>query len=330
MGVNKTVFPSLPEREHFQHLKTRWGDRYKLYANLPFLTVFNIDDLFDLTAPTQPAPISLGKADLDRLKKTSIDYTLCSGDDAPLLCIEFDGMQQGTNIGTQYVAVSDTSPWRREILGLKLKVAHGSFFPFFVMSSSQFVYFDRNDKLAMVDCVIGSVLANMETRKRIAKGFSPEDVGIDQDTFDQMPESEKHELIQDWVIGIEVDAEVAHNPLVEMIGQIRESLGAQNMSLKFIDHPSIAGISDPLERARAVDSVPEIGAQALVRLPDGRQFSGSVWVPNFNTPGYSPFSFIMELAEYAALKKAQRKIAKLSRKRTRSAPHVESPQEGGA
>jgi hypothetical protein len=136
MPVSRNVFASQSERSNFYKLSRVWGDKYRIYHNLPFLNVFPVkvsDTLFDLSQ-LPPRPITITNLERNRLKKTSIDYTLCNQDDAPLICIEFDGLQQGYNLGTQYRTTdetadsADTPSWREQILGLKLRVAHGSFF----------------------------------------------------------------------------------------------------------------------------------------------------------------------------------------------------------
>src|SRR5437588_6282292 len=109
MGVNHRVFASEPERDYYYKFRREWGPRYNIYHNLPFLNVFSISKMH------------LNGKEQSRLKKTSIDYTLCDGNDSPLVCIEFDGLFDGVNIGSHYVpARQPDSEWREEIFSLKL------------------------------------------------------------------------------------------------------------------------------------------------------------------------------------------------------------------
>ena len=248
MGVNKTVFPSKGERASFEHLKSRWGDRYKIYPNLPFLTVFNTEDLFDISNWSDLRPITVSKDDFARLKKTSIDYTLCAPDDTPLICIEFDGIQHGWNQGSEYVTAAESGEWRKQILSLKLKVARSSLFPCFVLGSSHFREMDTRDRLAMVDCIIGSVIAAKSVRERINRGVTPEDLGMSDEDFAKLGDLERQETIQDWLDAMELDAEVENNPLYEAIFRLNKELGVTGCEWRFIDHPLMEGVSDPAKR----------------------------------------------------------------------------------
>ena len=88
MGVRKTVFGSRMERGCFQKLNETWGKHYRVYPNLPFLLVIApktdmVDNSFE--------PFKLSEEEYEKLKKTSIDFTVCDKKDKPLVCIEFDG-----------------------------------------------------------------------------------------------------------------------------------------------------------------------------------------------------------------------------------------------
>ena len=150
MGTKKSVFASKAERANYEKLSRRWGEAYRIYHNLPFLHVFETDNVIDFSN-WDLKPIHLTDSQLERLKKTSIDYTLCDENDCPILCVEFDGMQQGFNAGNRYYSDVPANPWRRMIMDLKLRVAHGSFFPFVVVGSVHFGEISSRIKVTIVD-----------------------------------------------------------------------------------------------------------------------------------------------------------------------------------
>jgi hypothetical protein len=86
-------------------------------SHLPFLMVFDTKGLVDGSAwpKASPAPI-VSAQDLNRLKKTNMDFTLCDAAGTSLVCVEFDGLQDGFNVGTSYKApiptVQSLSPRR--------------------------------------------------------------------------------------------------------------------------------------------------------------------------------------------------------------------------
>lgn len=139
MGVRKTVFGSRAERANYQKLQSRWGGEYGLWHNLPFLNIFTREALLDPDS-LDLRPLAISDLDWQRLKKTSVDYVLCDRDnDKPLVAIDFDGIQDGYNTGRVYRPSSENpSPWRDQIMTLKLKVAHGSLFPYFVVGFRHF------------------------------------------------------------------------------------------------------------------------------------------------------------------------------------------------
>ena len=101
MASNQTVFASKAERINFEKLGRAWSRKYHLYHNLPFLNVYNVENLLD---PQTCEPFEVEYRDLQRLKKTSIDFVLCNQDDAPLVCIDFDGLGNGFSRGFEYVS----------------------------------------------------------------------------------------------------------------------------------------------------------------------------------------------------------------------------------
>jgi hypothetical protein len=92
MKVKSSIFGSISERDNYSKLLKQWGDKYRVYHNIPFLMVFELE-----------ASEIQNKSTYEYLKKTSIDYVICNDADKALVGIEFDGLQQGISIGGEYV-----------------------------------------------------------------------------------------------------------------------------------------------------------------------------------------------------------------------------------
>lgn len=298
MGVKQHVFGSNAERAVWYKLSRRWGDSHTLYPNLPFLMVFEMRALAGIT------PQELG-----RLKKTSIDFTLCDATDKPLLCIEFDGLQDGFNIGAKYRAAEPTSPWRDTITSLKLRVAHGFGFPYLVVGSDQFRDISEAVRLCVVDAVIGSVLAKQALGER-ARSFTPADVGMTDGAFEALSPSDQDELIAQWFIGAEAEADCAHNPIFaaqhDLLMALRKRLGAMQSTVRYVYKPDIDDTETPQHRARLMDNAMYIGGRCTVTTPQFGAVTRTVWLPNFKTPGFSPYGFLDELAKLVALDAVRR------------------------
>jgi hypothetical protein len=64
------------------------------------------------------------------------------------------------------------------------------------MGSFQFVVIDRDDRLAMVDCIIGAVLARKGMDRRFEEGFDPNEMGISQADFEKLSRLEQNEVVE--------------------------------------------------------------------------------------------------------------------------------------
>jgi hypothetical protein len=160
------------------------------------------------------APLS--ELGLVRLKKTSIDYALCAKTDELILCVAFDGIQQGISVGTEYHPdarrLASYSPWRKNITKLKLRVVLGSLFLYFVVGSNQFDDLTPSVELTIVDGIIGRVLANKACSERIGEGFRPGEHGYTQEESDSLSAAKQQDIVQEWALGVEVETDMENNP----------------------------------------------------------------------------------------------------------------------
>jgi hypothetical protein len=240
-----------------------------------------------------------------------------------LVCIDFDGIRDGFNVGTEYRFDGPPDPWRELITGLKLKVAHGSMFPYFIVGVDHFKDVSDTVQLTMVDGIIGEVFSNREVRDRIGDGFNPEQVGWHQEEFDNLPSDEQHELIQDWVIGVEVDAEMKHNPISVTVCELQRQVGFI-CSCTWLTYPSAEQAKSLDERRRLLrdallkgcrctlhGGIETVGRK-VVHLPcKYGPISVTVWLPDFNTPGCgSVLGLVENLAKLVALDMARKLMGK--------------------
>lgn len=305
MGVNKNVFASSSERRNYYKLSRTWGDKFRIYHNLPFLNLFNLNNLIDFSGVSLKS-IDVDELDKNRLKKTSIDYTLCNEQDEPLVCIDFDGMCEGFNVGTKYYADYRPDAWREKITELKLTVTHGSFFPYFVVCSKHFEDVSKNIQLTIIDGIIGDILSCQATHKRISQGFIPEEVGWTLEEFENLHPSSQHEIVQDWVTDVEVESDIENNPIHQKVIQLMGEVGWPSHRTEFITHPSIDGLDDDAERARRLKSALYEGSRYTLVTSEYGEITTEVLLPNFNTPYFRGLGLSEAIAELLALNKFRR------------------------
>jgi hypothetical protein len=226
--------------------------------------------------------------------------------EAPILCVEFDGLQDGYNVGQIYVPSPKSvpqNPWRQTITELKLKVAHCSLFPFFVVGTKHFEDISDEIRMTIVDGIIGEVLSSMETRKKFEEGFDPTEIGYTQEQFDKLPPYDQHEIIQDWVISVEVESDFKNNPICVKRGELDNLLRVKSFGYEHKFIPDIEDIEDVIERARGIDNATMIGANVTLHTDDFGDVTGEVWLPRFRVPFYSDFGLSQDIAAIFALSK---------------------------
>ncbi len=276
---------------------------------MPFLNIFETKTLIDFSAFPLKS-ISIDDVELSRLKKTSVDYTLCDDSDKPLVCIDFDGYQEGYNVGTKYHFRTATNGWKEIIYDLKLKVAHGSLFPYFVLSSKEFADLSSDICLTIVDGIIGEVFAKKATSAKLSETFNPEEIGFTQEQFDEIDPSTQHELIQDWVFGVEIEMDFEHNPIHRKTAELSMELGSPSHNFEFIYPPEVDKARNYKERARLLDSALYQGAKVTIDSPSFGKIVAGVKIPNFKTPYFSGLGLAEEIAHFLALQKLRRRMKK--------------------
>lgn len=298
MSVRKNVFPSKSEQENYYKLGRVWGNDYRIFSNLPFLNVFDIEDL----------TFSLTRSEVDWLKKTSIDYILCDKQDRPIIGIEFDGLQEGYNIGTKYHQdiFPIQNPWREKILELKLKVAHSSLFPYFVVGSKYFNDITSRVKLTIVDGIIGTIVSNKAVQARFAQGFDPLELGYSQEAFDDLPRWEKSELIQDWIIGIEVEGEMDNNPLSREAAKLYRINNVKSWSHEYLSSPGIDAAKTFEERIKLLEKSTRKGCRFTVHTEDCGDVITEAWLPELGIVGYYGWGLCESIAAILVLDKLER------------------------
>ena len=301
MGIQKIVFGSKEERKYFKKLTTTWGEKLNIYHNLPFLSVFTGRE--PLIDSTHLQIFELTDSEYDLLKKTSIDYVICDKDDQPLLCIEFDGLQGGFNIGKNYVVPEGRGnrKWRKVFLELKLRVAHGSLFPFFILGSEQFKGLSDSVYLTIADGLIGKVLSTNARIDTMNSGFNPREYGYSEKEFNELDELTKRDFIEDWAIGVEVESDFKHNPIFQKVAELSKATDSRGYSITFLNED---------ERDKNIWTCVE----CEVTNYNYGNAKAKVYLPNFQTPScYFSVDLAEEISRLLALEKIRKRM-KVSKK----------------
>lgn len=217
MKTQVSIFASRSERTNYYKLLQRWGDKYRVHQNIPFLRVFDVKSSEITNSRTY-----------EYLKKTSIDYVLCDTDDKPLLGVEYDGIQQGISIGTTYEPKKGFEKSRTWGIESKLGIAHQCNFPLVVVSDTEFNYL-AGTGLMIIDGLIGMILSRQafkrEFQDRNFEKFMLDRYEITPEQFEHLPHRDQQEYVDSFGIDVEVDTEMENNPIVRKRWKIQHILG---------------------------------------------------------------------------------------------------------
>ena len=302
MSVTKSVFASNSEKANYYKLMREWGTKYKIYHNLPFLNVLNPKDQLDISDSGYEKPNIISEDEFNMLKKTSIDYTICNLQDEPLFCIEFDGMQQGFNLGASYIPgdrIKHPNHWRKKITELKLRVAVSNTFPFLVVGTTYFKDISNTTKLTIVDALIGDFLTSIDVYQKF-QNFRVEQIGFTEDEFQLLSNEEQEYIIQDWVFNKEIESQFKNNPLISRRAELeRLCQGSWSSFTTFLlSYP-------PFEPGdiKGFQSATMHGHRIVYDTDDLGPISGDAWIPNFNVPFISTYAVTEGVAAICALEK---------------------------
>jgi len=181
-------------------------------------------------------------------------------------------------------------------------------FPYVVIGSPHFAQIARDAKLAIVDGIIGDILASKAVSERIAQGFKPEDIGMSQGEFDELNPAQQHEMIQDWVFGVEVEADLTHNPIYKACAELQRELGVYGHSVRWLTYPDADRAKDASERAEMIENAVLSGSKVTVEHSKTGPVSATVMLPNFKTAGISTISLSQEIAHLVALDRLKSKL----------------------
>lgn len=303
------MFGSKPEKKLYERLTKKWGDRFHVYHNLPFLNVI------------EPIRQSLNDEEYEFLKKTSLDITVCDEQDAPLFSLEFDGLFGGYSKDEKYVPgrERDFVEARKRKMDLKLRIASEANYPLLVIAVPETVVIDNESQETVVDAIVGAALADRDFRANINDLVESE-----KDKITRLSPAGQREHIQDLVLQQEVMSEMAFDRITRETARMEWDLSergvVRGVFTEFLDPPGVPPatdfLSDPdtmIKRVEGLRNAKEVGWRVKVTTDQGA-LSYTIWLRNFGALGVSAFSVGENIAKYVALRRAHSNYLRRNRK----------------
>ena len=301
MKPRQSVFNSASEAELFQAIHGTWEPEYRLFPELPFANLVDLNERY------------LDAAELSFLYKTSVDFVLTTASWRPLFALEFDGLGHGYSRDGAYIQrVPSSKDKNREWkLGLKARVAAEAGLPFLVVSYDEKAVVDPDTGLIIAHGIIGQFLAKMHGSLRMQELYEDE-----KGFIEELPAAEREDYVQDnIIIPAEVEAALKWNPIVARQARLQQQVlhimplcrwGQRPLedsprstnALPFraeLDTPNFHQSESPVRRW---------GSECWVETPFGLARSGPIWVRNFAAPGVHAMSLGWEIAELIAWRSA--------------------------
>jgi len=150
------------------------------------------------------------------------------------------------------------------------------------------------------------LLATRAARLRIGKGFDPSEMGYTQEEFDALSEWQQRHVLQDWVIGVEVETTLEHNPVARRRAKLEWELGVKGRTHEFLTYPSLDLATTIEERGRLIDNARVYGSTITLHTEDLGDVAATAWVPNFKAIGYSGITLCEEVAGLLAVERLKR------------------------
>lgn len=291
MKVREHVFGSSSEKELYVSLKSHWSKHFNLYPQLPFTSLVDLSES------------DLSYDEKNFLYSSSVDYTLCTRNDKPLVSVEFDGLSRGFSRNGSYVqVVASKDAYRKKKLDLKLQVCQELKYPLLVISYEEKVPIDEETALTIADGLIGQVLAH----RQFLSGFSAF-LEEHKEHYENLSPNEQHEYIQGLVIDYQVMQELEWNPLskksAELDWLVLHKGICNSHTIKFVSDPEVSWSPNELtsesveEIVKAFRSISRMGCTVIAHTKRG-DYSETAWVRNFDGhPGVSPTGLAEDIAK---------------------------------
>jgi len=304
--VRATVFDSKAEEKVFRSLQSRWSSELVLYPSLPLAKLICLEE-------DDRLPVSEQRF----FYQTNVDYTFCTPGGRPLFSVEFDGLGGGFSKVGVYIPHRTTQDRNRTWkLDTKLRFAAAVHYPLMVVSFEEARSFD-DESMNILDGIIGQFLA-----KRKLDDY----IEIDSEVWDEYEglgeygEWARDELIQDAVLGAEVQSKLENDPLARRAAQEHAALpGNGGYRTEWLYDPplpdavplhELLGSADPYiaslkARIAAWQQAIRVGCRVTVNTASGSVVQ-TVWARNVGHElGVSPEVVVENAAKYLAFKRAR-------------------------
>jgi hypothetical protein len=291
--VRGSIFGSKSEARAFKTLLSRWSPNLSLYPSLPLANLLEVE------------AGELKPKERDFYLKTSVDYTFCELDGRPILSMEFDGLGGGFSRGTEYLQERETpDPYRKLKLDFKLRMANQVGYPLIVISSDEMEPVDNDERLTILDGIVGAFLSSQDTPRRLDEMLREK-----RSELEGLHPEVAHSLLQDLVLHAETDAEFANDLFVKEGAHYMARCfrgGIHSFEVKWLEDPPFTLSCDGWDpkwlsaRIKHLKHVKRVGCRVAVNA----QIVRTVWMRNIKAPGISPNSITRNIAEYLAFKRA--------------------------
>ncbi|MDW8426415.1 MAG: hypothetical protein RMK51_10800 [Meiothermus sp.] len=171
------------------------------------------------------------------------------------------------------------------------------------MGYSEFEELDPTVQLTIVDGIIGQISAGMYLRNRFSQGVTHTNLGLSDSEYKEMPPEEIDFLVEDWVMGQEVEASFTFDPIFREKENLLERLGTliRKTQTQLLYLGSTEQVQLQSQPVRISERSISLGAIATIDTEDYKNVCVEVWLTNFDVPWLNTTSLLLNIAELLAL-----------------------------
>ncbi len=213
-------------------------------------------------------------------------------------------MNRGFSRNSTYFSPDRCDPQRSLRLNFKLRLASLVKYPLIVISDEEVEPIFPEERLAILDSIVGSCIASKQFRIRMEANLK-ELATVTDGTYED-------DIVQDLITATEVETELEYDPIArEAVDyQLRcFKKGVSKYSQEYFDEPELPpydnlfDIEGLKKRLEAMKKSNAVGCRIQVETPAGPVIE-EVLVRNFNAIGVDPLGIAENIVKYRAFKKA--------------------------
>lgn len=245
--VIRAAFPGDAEGRVFGRLQSLWSKRYNIWLDLPLSLVLGISS-----------------SDAHELQRRTVDFTVCTKEDKPLMCVELETGDSGKSLTAEARAAAQAAGLAVHLLSIRETPL------------------PQDYAAKIVDTIISTTIGQRDLEEEYQEYELLQQPFLDH-VATEMPGEGSSPMILDWYGGDEVDAAMKYRPLADEIQKLRRDFTeSDRWSCPWGRGQLSCSMKANLSATRIESQGDMLGCVLNIATHVGEATSGLVWVSDFD------------------------------------------------